>query len=106
MQNFKNKWLQHVRRMDRDRLRHLNTKYQPCGKRRQRQALKRLLDRQRDQNRSRGLKPCKLHDDHDDHDDHEEQKNNLNILKAQFLPSTIHTVLVNPLNTELNPICQ
>ena len=74
--------------MDKDRLRHLIMKYQPCGKRSQRRALKRLIDYQRDQNRSRGLNPCKLHDDHD------EQKNNLIILKAQFLPRTIHTVLV------------
>jgi hypothetical protein len=76
--------------MDRARL-YLIMKYQPCGKQRQRRALKRLLDRQRDQNRSTGLNPCKLHNDHDDHD---KQKNNLNIVTAQFLPSTIHTVLI------------
>jgi hypothetical protein len=55
-QNYKNKWVQHVTRMDKDRLRHLIMKYQPCGKRRQRRALKRLINRQRDQNRSMGPK--------------------------------------------------
>jgi hypothetical protein len=81
--------------MDRGRL-HLIMKYQPCGKRRQRRFLKRLIDRQRGQNRSRGLKPCRLRDDHD------EQKNNPNILKAQFLPSTKHTVLVKAVSVTVH----
>jgi len=32
IQNYRNKWAQHVRRMDRHRLPHLTVKYQPCGK--------------------------------------------------------------------------
>ena len=31
-QNYRNKWLQHFRQMDRHRLPHLIMKYQPCGK--------------------------------------------------------------------------
>jgi len=38
-------------------------KYQPCGKRSQGRLLKRILDCQWDQNRSRDLKPCKLYND-------------------------------------------
>ena len=41
---FINKWIQHVRRMDRVRLPHLIMKYQECGKQRQGRPLKGLLD--------------------------------------------------------------
>jgi hypothetical protein len=43
-QNYVNKWIQLVQRMDRDRLPHLIVKYQLCGKRSQGRPLKRLLD--------------------------------------------------------------
>jgi hypothetical protein len=36
IQSYGNKWIKHVRRMDRDRLPHLIVKYQQCGKRSQR----------------------------------------------------------------------
>ena len=39
IQNYINKWIQHFRRMDRDRLPHLVMKYQPCGERSQRRHL-------------------------------------------------------------------
>jgi hypothetical protein len=39
-----NKWIQHIQRMDGDRLPHSVMKYQPCGKRSQRLTLRRLLD--------------------------------------------------------------
>jgi hypothetical protein len=42
--NYKNKWIQHVRRMDRARLPHAILKYQPAGRRDQGRPLKRLLD--------------------------------------------------------------
>ena len=32
IENYRNKWIQHVRQMDRDRMPHLIMKYQPCGK--------------------------------------------------------------------------
>ena len=32
IQNYRNKWIRHVRRRDRDRLTHLIVKYQPFGK--------------------------------------------------------------------------
>ena len=32
IQNHRNKWIQHVRCVDRDRLTHLIMKYQTCGK--------------------------------------------------------------------------
>ena len=44
IQNYRNKWIKHVRRMDRDRLPHLIMKCQPFGKRCQGRPLKRLLD--------------------------------------------------------------
>jgi hypothetical protein len=48
IQNYGNKRIQHVRRMDRDRqtdrLPHLIMKYKPCGKRSQGRPFKRLLD--------------------------------------------------------------
>jgi hypothetical protein len=44
IQNYINKWIQHVWQMDRGRLPHLIRKYQPCGKRSQGRPLKRLLD--------------------------------------------------------------
>jgi hypothetical protein len=40
IQNNRNKWMKHVRRMDRDRLPHLIMKYQSLGKRRQGRPLK------------------------------------------------------------------
>jgi hypothetical protein len=42
--NYKNKWIQHVRRMDRARLPRGILKYQPAGRRDQGRPLKRLLD--------------------------------------------------------------
>jgi hypothetical protein len=42
--NYKNKWIQHVRRMDRVRLPHAVLKYQPAGRRDQGRPLKELLD--------------------------------------------------------------
>jgi hypothetical protein len=42
--NYKNKWIQHVRRMDRARLPRAILKYQPTGRRYQGRPLKRLLD--------------------------------------------------------------
>jgi len=44
IQNYINKWIQHVWRMETGRLPHLIRKYQPCGKRSQGRPLKRLLD--------------------------------------------------------------
>ena len=38
--NYRNKWLQGIRRMDRGRLPHLITKYQLCGKGSQERSLK------------------------------------------------------------------
>ena len=35
IQNYGNKWIKHIRQMDRDRLPYLIMKYQPFGKRRQ-----------------------------------------------------------------------
>ena len=76
-QNHSNKWVQHVRRTDRDRqtdrLPHLIMKYQPCGKRSQGRTLEKRLDCSWDWNRSRYLKPWKLYDDDDDDDDDGEQ---------------------------------
>jgi len=43
IQNYKNQLTQHVLRMDRDRLLHLITKYQPYGARSQGRLLRRLL---------------------------------------------------------------
>ena len=43
IKNYRNKWIQRVRLMDRDRLRHLIIKYLPCGKRSQGRPLRRLL---------------------------------------------------------------
>ena len=43
-QNYVNKCIQLVQRMDRDRLPHLIVKYQPCGKRSQGRPLKSLPD--------------------------------------------------------------
>jgi len=54
IQNYRNKWIKHVRRMDRDRLPHLIMKCQPCGKRRQEWSIKRLLGCSWDRKRSRG----------------------------------------------------
>jgi len=31
IRDYRNKWVEHVQRMDRDRLPHVITKYQPCG---------------------------------------------------------------------------
>jgi hypothetical protein len=42
--NYKNKWIQHVRRMDRARLPRGILKYQPAGRRGQGRPLKELLD--------------------------------------------------------------
>jgi hypothetical protein len=42
--NYKNKWTQYVRPMDRARLPHAVLKYQPAGRTDQRRLLKRLLD--------------------------------------------------------------
>jgi hypothetical protein len=42
--NYKNKWIQHVRRMDRAGLLHAILKYQPAGRRGHGRPLKRLLD--------------------------------------------------------------
>jgi hypothetical protein len=69
IKNYRNKWVQHVWWMERDRLPCLIMKYQPCGKRSQGWQLKRLLDSWWDLNRSWGLKPCKVYDDNDDDDD-------------------------------------
>jgi hypothetical protein len=43
-QNYRNKLIRHVQRIDRDRLPHLIVKYQPCEKRSQGRPLKRLPD--------------------------------------------------------------
>ena len=43
-QNYRNKWVQHVRQIDTDRLPYLVMKYQPCGKGSQGRHFKRLLD--------------------------------------------------------------
>ena len=43
-QNYRNKWVEYIWRMDRNGLPYLNMKYQPCGKQSQGQSLKRLLD--------------------------------------------------------------
>ena len=43
IQNYGNKWIQHVGRMDGNRLPHLIVKYRPCGKQSQGRPLKRLL---------------------------------------------------------------
>jgi hypothetical protein len=42
--NYKNKWIQHVRRMDRAGLPRAILKYQPAGRRGHERPLKRLLD--------------------------------------------------------------
>jgi hypothetical protein len=42
--NYKNKWIQHVRRMDMAGLPHAVLKYQPSGRRDQGRPLKRILD--------------------------------------------------------------
>jgi hypothetical protein len=42
--SYKNKWIQHVRRMDRAGLLHAILKYQPAGRRDQGRPLKGLLD--------------------------------------------------------------
>jgi hypothetical protein len=42
--NYKNRWDQHFRRMDRARLPHAILKYQPAGRKNQGRPLKRLLD--------------------------------------------------------------
>jgi hypothetical protein len=42
--NYKNKWIRHVRQMDRARLPRAILKYQPAGRRKQGRPLKRLLD--------------------------------------------------------------
>jgi len=44
IQNYRNEWIQHVRRMDRGRLPHLIRKYQLRGKRSQGRPIERLLD--------------------------------------------------------------
>jgi len=58
IQNYRNQWILHVRRMDRDRLPHLIMKCQPCGKRRQGRPLRRLLGCEWHRNMSGALKPC------------------------------------------------
>jgi hypothetical protein len=48
--------------MDKETMTQLNINYQPCGKRSQGRPLNRFLDCQWNQNKSRGLKSCRLYD--------------------------------------------
>ena len=69
IQNYINKWTQHIRRMDMDRLPHLNYGISSTWETKPTTTLKRLLDWQWDRHRPKGLKSCKLYDDYDDNDD-------------------------------------